>query len=268
MQSRKPYPTDLNDTEWQLLAPLIPAAKPGGRPEEYPKREIVNAILYVLRTGCAWRFVPNDLPPWGIVSHYVWSWRKDGTWKRMNDMLRGDLRVLAGRHRHPSAGIIDSQSVKTTDRGGDHGFDSAKKVNGRKRHILVDTLGLLLAVVVTAANVQDRDGAKQLLGILRHWYTRLRLIGADGAYAGVLETWVTWLRRSRKVRLEIVKRSDTAKGFIVLPKRWIVERTFGWFGKYRRLSKDYEYCPDTSEAMLYVAMMHIMVRRIAVKTAF
>jgi putative transposase len=268
MQSRKPYPTDLHDTEWSILAPLIPAAKPGGRPEEYPKREIVNAILYVLRTGCAWRFVPNDLPPWGIVYHYFWRWQKDGTWKRINDVLRGDLRVLAGRNRQPSAGIIDSQSVKTTDRGGDHGFDSAKKVNGRKRHILVDTLGLLLAVVVTAANVQERDGAKQLLDVLRHWYTRLRLIWADSAYAGGLETWVTWLRRYRKVRLEIVKRSDTAKGFIILPKRWIVERTFGWFGKYRRLSKDYEYRTDTSEAMLYVAMMHIMVRRIAVQTTF
>jgi len=238
MQSRKSYPTDLNDTEWQILEPLIPAAKLGGRPETYPKREIVNAILYVLRTGCAWRFVPNDLPPWGIVYHYFWCWRRDGTWKRLNETLRGNLRVLEGRHRQPSAGIIDSQSVKTTDRGGAHGFDSAKKVNGRKRHILVDTLGLLLAVVVTAANMQDRDGAKPLLGILRHWLTRLRCIWADGAYAGFLETWVTLLRRDRKVRLEIVKRSDLAKGFIVLPKRWIVERTFGWFGKYRRLSKD------------------------------
>jgi putative transposase len=258
----------VHDTEWQILVPLIPAAKPGGRPEEYPKREIVNAILYVLRTGCAWRFVPNDLPPWGIVYHYFWQWRRDGIWKRINAVLRGDLRVLEGRNRQPSAGILDSQSVKTTDRGGDHGFDNAKKVNGRKRHILVDTLGLLIAVVVTAANVQDRDGAKQLLGILRHWFTRLRCMWADGAYAGGLETWVTWLRCYRKVRLEIVKRSDQVKGFVVLPKRWIVERTFGWFGKYRRLSKDYEYLTATSEAMMYVTMMHLMVRRIAAKTPF
>jgi putative transposase len=268
MESRQPYPTDLTDREWQILAPLIPAAKSGGRPEEYPKREIVNAILYVLRTGGAWRHVPHDLPPWGIVYHYFWRWRKDGTWKRINDTLRGDLRVLEGRHRQPSAGIIDSQSVKTTDRGGDHGFDSAKKINGRKRHILVDTWGLLIMVVVTAASVQDRDGAKLLVGILRHWFTRLRCLWADGAYAGSLETWVTLLRRYRKVRLEIVKRSDTVKGFIVLPKRWIVERTFGWFYKYRRLSKDYEYLTDTSEAMIYVAMIHIMVRRIALKTPF
>jgi putative transposase len=268
MEKSKPYPTDLNDTEWQVLVPWIPAAKPGGRPAKYPKREIVNAISSVLRTGCAWRFVPNDFPPWGVVYHYCWQWRSNGTWKRINTVLRGDLRVLKGRTRHPSAAIIDSQTVKTTDRGGDHGFDSAKKVNGRKRHLLVDTLGLLIAVVVTAANVQDRDGAKQLLRILGHWLTRLRSMWVDGAYAGFLETWVTLLRRYRKVCWEIVKRSDHVKGFVILPKRWIVERTFGWFGKYRRLRKDYEYRTDTSEAMLYVAMIHMMVRRIAVKTTF
>jgi putative transposase len=268
MQTRKPYPTDLNDTEWQVLAPLIPAAKTGGRPEKYPKRDIVKAIVSVLRTGGAWRFVPNDLPPWGIVSHYFWRWRRDGTWKRINETWRGDLRVLAGRNRQPSAAIIDAHSVKTTDRGGDKGCESAKQIKGRKRHILVDTLGLLIAVVVTAASGQDRAGAKRLLGILRHCCTRLRCIWADGASAGCLETGVSLLRSYRRVRLVIVKRSEHVKGFIILPKRWIVERTFGWFYKYRRLSKDYEYLTDTSEAMMYVAMIHIMVRRIALETSF
>ena len=181
MSNRKPYPTDLNDAEWSRLAPLVPKPKPGGRPPDYERREILNAILYVVRSGCAWRLLPHDFPSWRIVYHYFRLWKIEGVWKRIHDRLRKLLLKAEGRQMTPSAAILDSQSVKTTDRSGERGFDAGKQVNGRKRHILVDTLGLLLVVVVTAASTQDRDGAHQVLAVLaRHW-TRLRLIWADGS---------------------------------------------------------------------------------------
>ena len=266
--NRQPYPTDLSDAEWSRLAPLVPKPKAGGRPPKYPRREILNAILYLVRAGCTWRLLPHEFPSWRIVYHYFRHWRLQGVWKRIHHRLRKLVRKAAGRKPSPSAAILDSQSVKTTERGGAKGYDAGKNVNGRKRHILVDTLGLLLVVCVTAASTQDRDGARLLLKALTHQWTRLRLIWADSSYAGELIEWVRQLRERRRVKLEIVRRSDAQKGFVVLPKRWIVERTFGWLNRCRRLSKDYEYLTETSEAMIHVAMINLMVRRLARRSTF
>lgn len=263
MEKRQPYPTDLTEEQWNRIEPLIPAVKPGGRPAKYPRREILSAIFYQVRGGAAWRLLPHDFPHWKSVYHYFRRWRKESVWQQIHDRLRGDVREAAGRHREPSAAIVDSQSVKTTERGGVHGYDAGKKVNGRKRHILVDTLGLIWLLNVTAASTQDRDGARLLLAVLSQRMRRLRVIWADGGYAGVLVDWVRSLRKWGKVRLELVQRSAEGKGFQRLPYRWIVERSFGWLGRWRRLSKDYEYLTETSESVIRVAMIHVMVRRLA-----
>jgi putative transposase len=262
VEKRQPYPTDLTEQQWNRIGPLIPAVKPGGRPAKYPRREIVSAIFYQMRGGAAWRMLPHDLPPWKITYHYFRVWRKDGNWERIHDQLRGDVREGVGRERELSAGCVDSQSVKTTDRGGVHGYDAGKKVNGRKRHVLVDTMGLVWLLVVTAASVQDRDGARTLLQVLATRMRRLRVIWADGGYAGAFVEWVRSLRQWGKVRLELVNRSAQGKGFQRLPHRWIVERTFGWFNRWRRLSKDYEYLTETSETTIRVVMIHLMTRRL------
>lgn len=255
---QKRYPSDLKDEEWEIIEPLIPPALPGGRPRTTNMRELLNAIFYIVRSGCHWNMIPIDFPPKSTVFYYFNRWSQDGTWQSINDALRMKVRVKIGKHPEPSAGIIDSQSVKTTDVGGEHGYDAGKKVNGRKRHILVDTLGLILTVVVHSANIQDRDGAKLVLKKATDFLPRLELIWADAGYAGQLIGWVSemcqWL-------LEIVKRPSETR-FVLVKKRWIVERTFGWFGKYRRLSKDYEFFPQNSEAMIYVAMIHLMLRRL------
>lgn len=252
------YPSDLTDTQWKRLEPLIPPAKPGGRPRTANMRQVTNAILYLLRTGCQWRMLPHDFPPWQTVYGYFRKWKQTKLWQTINDLLRQEVRVAAGRDPEPSAAILDSQSVKTTEQGGTRGYDAAKKINGRKRHILVDTLGLLLMVVVHAASLQDFDGAKLVLFKVRHSLPRLVLIWADQIYTHVAD----WVNKRCHWTMAIVKRPEGSKGFQVLPRRWVVERTLAWLGRSRRLSKDYERLTETSESMVYAAMIHLMLKRL------
>jgi putative transposase len=270
------YRTDLTDAQWRILEPLIPAPKPGGRPPVHQRRELLNAMLYWLRAGCAWRLLPHDLPPWQTVYHYFRCWRLEGRWEQILRVLRVKERLRQGRRPTPTAAILDSQSVKTTEKGAHTATTAPRSPSGRKRHVLVDTLGLLLAVHVTAADVSDRDGAAELLGRLdRRHLPQLRHGWADSGYRGA---FLAWAPARSKIAFEVVQRADggrhrrwlprgaeppTVPRFAVVPRRWVVERTFAWLGRSRRLSKDYEFLPATAEAVIHLAMIQLLVRRLA-----
>ncbi|TJW15542.1 MAG: IS5 family transposase [Mesorhizobium sp.] len=252
----------LTDREWELIEPFMPRSKATGRPRTTELRAVVDALLYIAWTGCQWRALPDHFPPVSTVQRYFYAWRDEGLWKTINFHLVAAARLALGREASPSAGIIDSQSAKATDVAGLRGYDAGKKIKGRKRHIITDTEGHLVGLTVHAADIQDRDGAVGVIASIRQLYPWLRHLFADGGYAGekltqALADLGTWT-------IEIIKRSDTAKGFEVLPRRWVVERTFAWLGRCRRLAKDFEATIASAEAWIFIASIRFMLRRRAV----
>jgi transposase len=260
------YESSLTDRQWAVIEPLLPVRDPrhGGRPLKFDRRLILDTILYVLRTGCAWRLVPHDLAPWDAAYRWFHAWSTDGTWLRVHETLRERVREADGRDRQPTAAVLDSQSAKSAEGGEAIGYDAGKRVRGRKRHLLVDTGGLLLHRVVHSASVQDRAGAKLVLHQLHDRFPGVELVWVDGGYVNVVDAGlIAWARREERVEIVVVPRNADVRGFQVLPRRWVVERTFGWLARCRRLAREYERTTAHAEAMIDVAMIRLMAARLA-----
>jgi transposase len=255
------YGTDLTDEQWTFIEPMIPKPKKLGRPRTHPRR-VLDAVLYIVKGGIQWRLLPHDFPCWKTVYHIFRKWTLDHTWEAIHARLRAHVRASVGKKAQPTAAILDSQSIKSDPHGGKVGYDAAKRIKGRKRHLLVDTLGLVLGIHITPADVPEREGAQDLLDHTLPWFTWLRMLWVDGGYSGPdFAEWVKSILPNLEV--SVVKRTDDLKGFKVLPRRWVVERTFGWFMRHRRLVRDYETSESSAAAWAYIAMIRIQIRRLA-----